>query len=109
MDFDFNSGIEDNAGSLAALGGMAHLSNQSAQRRTLAEQTELLKEQLESAKNAAKSAKAVEEIEKQRLEIEQKRFQLEQNEKDLAHQRKIQLKSVRKIMAEVNRELDDLC
>jgi hypothetical protein len=58
MEFDFNSGIEDNAGSLVALGGKAHLSNQSAQRNELKKQRALLEDQLVSVQAAERTERS---------------------------------------------------
>jgi len=98
---NFSDRIEDDAGALAALGGMAHLRNQSAQRNELIKQKELLKEQLASAK-------AAERTEKERLEIEKKRFELEQKERDLRQQKAESVKRMRKLMASMSHDLDDL-
>ena len=98
---NFSDRIEDNAGGLAALGGLAHLRNQSAQRNELKKQRELLQEQLASAKAAERS-------EKERLEIEKKRFEIEQKERDLSQQKAESVKTMRKVMASVSNELDQL-
>ena len=94
----FSDNVEDNAGAFAAIGGMAHLKNQSAQRNELKKQRKLLQEQLASAKAAERS-------EKERLEIEQKRFELEQKEKDIRDKKDLAIKGMRKLMATVSKEL----
>ncbi|MDB4763961.1 hypothetical protein OAG21_01850 [Akkermansiaceae bacterium] len=65
---NFSDGIEDNAGGLAAMGGLAALSNQRASLKKLSG----IQEQLEKAQAA--SAKT----EKERLAIEKKRLELQQ-------------------------------
>jgi len=98
---NFSDRIEDDAGALAALGGMAHLRNQSSQRNELVKQRELLKEQLASAK-------ATERTEKERLEIEKKRFELEQKERDLRLQKEQAIREMRKAMSGISHELNKL-
>ena len=98
---NFSDRIEDDAGALAALGGMAHLRKQSAQRNELIKQRELLKEQLASAK-------AAERTEKERLEIEKKRFEIEQKERDLRQKKAESVKEMRKVMSRVSTELEEM-
>lgn len=98
---NFSDGIESDAGALAAMGGLAHLKNQNAQRNELLKQRELLQEQLASTK-------AAERTEKQRLEIEQKRFELEQKERNLLQQKASSVKTTRKVMSSISFELDQL-
>ena len=85
----------ENGGALAALGGMAHLKNQSAQRNDLEKQRELLHEQLASAK-------AVEISEKERLEIEKKRFEIQEENRRLNLEKAQAVKSIRKTLADAS-------
>jgi hypothetical protein len=98
---DFSDRIEDNAGAYAALGGMAHLRNQNAQRNELRKQRALLEDQLASAK-------AAERTEKERLEIEKKRFEIEQKERDLSQKKAESVKEMRKVMSRVSAELEEM-
>ena len=98
---DFSDRIEDNAGAYAALGGMAHLRNQNAQRNELRKQRALLEDQLASAK-------AAERTEKERLEIEKQRFEIEQKERDLRQKKAESVKEMRKVMSRVSTELEEM-
>ena len=97
----FSDRIEDNAGAYAALGGMAHLRNQNAQRNELRKQRALLEDQLASAE-------AAERTEKERLDIEKKRFEIEQKERDLRQKKAESVKEMRKVMSRVSTELEEM-
>ena len=100
-DFDFNEHMEDNAGYYGAVGGMMHLKNQHRQSEELRKQRALLEDQ-------AKSAKTKADAEKERLKIEKKRFELDQKEKEIQSQKKLQVKGLRKLMARISSEMDEM-
>jgi len=100
-DFDFNEHIQENSGQYGALAGMAHLRNQSKQGEELRKQRRLLEEQAKSAKNQA-------EAENGRLQIEKERFALEQKEKELQRKKLEQVKGLRKLMANISGDIDEM-
>jgi hypothetical protein len=83
---NFSDHVEDDAGGLAALGGMAHLKNQSAQRNELKKQRELLQEQLASVKAAERTEK----------------------EREFLRKKAESVKAMRKVMANISHELNQL-
>ncbi|MDB4607849.1 hypothetical protein OAH64_03285, partial [bacterium] len=91
---DFSDGIEDDAGGLAAIGGLAALNNQRASLKKLSG----IQEQLEKAQAA--SAKT----EKERLEIEKKRLALEQAQKSAADA----VRELRLLMADADSLLEKI-
>ena len=85
----FEEGFRKDAAYLGALGGLAHLSNQSRQQAKLSEQTEELKKQnsLIEEQNRALSQQQrtnenLEQIAQARLQIEQNRAELERPDKE---------------------------
>ena len=100
-DFDFNDHVEENAGYYGAVAGMAHLRNQQQQGEELRKQRQLLEDQAKSAKTKANA-------EKERLKIEKRRFELEQKEKELQRQKLDQVKELRKLMASISGEMDEM-
>ena len=99
--FDFNEHIKENAGKYGAVGGLAHLRNQDLQNRELKKQRKILEKQVEAEKNKART-------EKERLKLEQKRFELEKRELEFQKQKLSELKELRKLMAKITGELDEL-
>ncbi|MDA7909976.1 hypothetical protein N9B18_02975, partial [Akkermansiaceae bacterium] len=91
---DFSDRIEDDAGGLAAIGGLAALNNQRASLKKLSG----IQEQLEKAQAA--SAKT----EKERLQIEKKRLALEQAQKSAADA----VRELRLLMADADSLLEKI-
>ena len=100
-DFDFNEHMQENSGQYGTMAGLMHLRNQSKQREELREQRRLLEEQAKFAKNQA-------EAENRRLQIETERFALEQKEKELQRKRLEQVKGLRKLMANISGDIDEM-
>ena len=98
---DFNDHIKENAGHFGALGAMAHLRNQYEQGEELRKQRQLLEDQAKSAKTKANA-------EQERLKIEKKRFELDQKEKEMQKHKVNQLRDLRKLMAKISAEIDEM-
>ena len=118
-DFSFNEHIQENSGFYGAMGGVAHLRNQSANKFELQKQTRALEKQVEQQKKSAqeqsKLAKAMKqsageraESEKARLELEKKRFELEEKERAYERDKKVQVKELRKFLLQLSDEVDEL-
>ena len=99
--FNFNDHMQENAGQYGAVAGMAHLRNQQKQGEELRKQRQLLEDQAKSAKTRANA-------EKERLKIEKKRFELDQKEKEIQRQKINQLKDLRKLMARISADIDEI-
>ena len=99
--FDFNEHVQENAGYYGTVAGISHLRNQQNQNRELQKQRKALEQQVEAAKNKAKT-------EQDRLKLEQKRFELEKRELELQKQKQGELKELRKLMAKITGELDEM-
>ena len=102
---DFGDRIEnslsDRAATLGAIGAMAHMRNQQRQTEELRKQRVLLEEQAKAAKDKAAA-------ERERLDIEKRRLALEQKELELRREEAAQVKELRKLMANLSGELDEL-
>ena len=100
-DFDFNEHVQENAGYYGAVGGMMALRNQQKQSDELRKQRTLLEKQ-------AKAAEAKASAEQERLEIQKQQLELEKQEQELRRQEAEQVKEMRKLMAGISSELDEL-
>lgn len=100
-DFDFNEHMQDNAGYYGAVGGMMHLRNQQKQSEELRKQRGLLEKQ-------AKAAEAKASTERERLKIEKQRLELDKQEAELRRKEAEQVKELRKLMAGMSSELDEI-
>ena len=100
-DFDFNEHVQENSGYYGAVAGMSHLRNQQKQNEELRKQRGLLEEQAKAAKDKAST-------ERQRLEIEKQRLELDKQEAELRRKEAEQVKELRKLMAGMSGELDEI-
>ena len=107
-DFDFNEHIQENSGYLGAVAGISHLRNQHKQTEELHKQNEELRKQRGLLEKQAKAAKDKAATERQRLKIEKQRLELDKQEAELRRKEAEQVKELRKLMAGMSGELDEI-
>ena len=107
-DFDFNEHVQENSGYYGAVAGMSHLRNQQKQNEELRKQRGLLEEQAKAAKDKASTERQRLKIEKQRLELDKHEAELRRKETELRRKEAEQVKELRKLMAGMSGELDEI-
>jgi hypothetical protein len=107
-DFDFNEHVQENSGYYGAVAGISHLRNQQKQNEELRKQRGLLEEQAKAAKDKAATERQRLKVEKQRLELDKQRLELDKQEAELRRKEAEHVKELRKLMAGMSGELDEI-
>lgn len=95
-------------GSLTYAGSVKHLHNQENIKKELTEQKSILEKQNKFLEEQTKAKKSKAKAEKERLRIEMERLSIEKKEQEIRNEIQIQTKNLRKLMAKMSSEIDDL-